>query len=582
MSQETPDSPGADNALRETQNWASRSHRELYQAVHADNDPGRVGELADDWVRLSREMSEASQNMAERLRDTETGWRGRAADAARSAIQKLADWNDEAGRTAGSLGDRISEQGRIMERARAEMPEPVEGAEAMEAVAAATFASGNLEGFARASMDARALREQSSSAHQQAVEVMTRMENDSRVIDGDTPRFVPPPNPIRDEQERAQLQPMSQGERLAAVPASGGAGGQATPFQQGTPAPQGAPTTPESAPAAPDSAPAARPMSGQPGALPGGDQPGGGVPGAGPAVGGPGGAEETRRLKTLQSMGPGTSGPQSAEPPSVPKIEGYNPGSPGAEVPGVPKYGDPQPGGTTPQGVTPQGVKPMANIPINPGGGDTLHHPRPVPGLDNNPMTIGGPRGGPGDSRNRPGDGKNGLGDGKTGLGDGKTGLGDGKTGPGGPRGWSGQLPPLPGPGGGPGGGLGGAGGGLGGAGAGAGAGGGMSGGAGASGGQGQTQPPPGGSSGAGPVGGSGAGAGARGPAGPGGASGGGAMGGAMAPGMGGGARGGRGGEDEERRMKYVQGGPVVEVPGGDLPPPVIGERRRKKKQDEG
>ncbi|MFD0487927.1 hypothetical protein ACFQ0O_13790 [Saccharopolyspora spinosporotrichia] len=76
---------------------------------------------------------------------------------------------------------------------------------------------------------------------------------------------------------------------------------------------------------------------------------------------------------------------------------------------------------------------------------------------------------------------------------------------------------------------------------------------------------------------------GGRGPGGPGqsGGAGAGAMGaGGMAPGAMG--QRGRGDDDQQRSSKYVEGGPVVEVPGADLPPPVIGEGRRKKKQDQG
>ncbi len=50
---------------------------------------------------------------------------------------------------------------------------------------------------------------------------------------------------------------------------------------------------------------------------------------------------------------------------------------------------------------------------------------------------------------------------------------------------------------------------------------------------------------------------------------------------QGGAQRGRSGEEDKERTSKYVEGGPIVEVPGAELPPPVIGEGKRKK-QDQG
>jgi hypothetical protein len=62
--------------------------------------------------------------------------------------------------------------------------------------------------------------------------------------------------------------------------------------------------------------------------------------------------------------------------------------------------------------------------------------------------------------------------------------------------------------------------------------------------------------------------------AGPAGAAGMGAMGGMGAAG------GGRNQEDAERKMKYVEGEQIVEVPGAELPPSVIGGAKPKKKQD--
>ncbi|MFD0487926.1 PPE domain-containing protein [Saccharopolyspora spinosporotrichia] len=269
---QAPTGPAADNALRETQNWAARSHRELYEAVHVANDPGRVGELAQQWSRLSSEMAEAAQQMAERLRATESGWQGEAATAARSAIQKLADWNVTAGETAGALGEWISAQGRIMETAKAQMPEPVEGAENLEKFAAATFVAGNMEAFHKASADARVLHERSSSAHQQAVEVMTWMEKESRVVDSDTPRFTRPPNPLEDEQ------PHMFGRSVAQGGGAGGPGGAQPQGGAGGPAGPGAPVDgqqPGGQPLNPQS-PGGQAPGGQPLGGPGGGQPHGG------------------------------------------------------------------------------------------------------------------------------------------------------------------------------------------------------------------------------------------------------------------------------------------------------------------
>ncbi|CAM02207.1 PPE-repeat protein [Saccharopolyspora erythraea NRRL 2338] len=554
---QAPTGPAADNALRETQNWAARSHRELYEAVHVANDPGRVGELAQQWSRLSSEMAEAAQQMAERLRATESGWQGEAATAARSAIQKLADWNVTAGETAGALGEWISAQGRIMETAKAQMPEPVEGAENLEKFAAATFVAGNMEAFHKASADARVLHERSSSAHQQAVEVMTWMEKESRVVDSDTPRFTRPPNPLEDEQ------PHMFGRSVAQGGGAGGPGGAQPQGGAGGPAGPGAPVDgqqPGGQPLNPQS-PGGQAPGGQPLGGPGGGQPHGGrLPGDEITPGGPPGSPK-QNVPTLSEFQPnahGGGGPQGGGPSLQASPHGG--GGPAQEVGGpssgpyrggggAPRLGDFEPGSTTSQGTT---FKPST---ADPGQGqDITHQPRTFQGPDG--PTVGGQPLNPGG---------------------GKRGPGGEQRGPGGPRaGWSGQIPPIPSTGGPGGTGLGGSGG------AGGGAGGAGGAGSGAAGGPGMR----GGTSGTGGVTGIGRGEGVpggRGPGGPGqsGGAGAGAMGaGGMAPGAMG--QRGRGDDDQQRSSKYVEGGPVVEVPGADLPPPVIGEGRRKKKQDQG
>ncbi|MEV4734166.1 PPE domain-containing protein [Saccharopolyspora sp. NPDC049426] len=511
------DSP--DLALVETQNWASRSHRELYDAVHIENDPGRVGQLADEWTKLSRAMAESADRMSEQLRATESGWQGEAADAARSAIEKLANWSRDAGESAGALADRVSEQGRVMETAKAEMPEPVKGGKEIHTIAALTFATGDLESFTKAMGDLRANQERSSSAHEQAVRVMTRMEESSRVIDGDTPRFTPPPDPIE------ELKPRKTVQSLAATEANGP--GEAPTQQQsaggGAEATQKM-TRPASAPVAQQ--PAAPPLAAQTG--PAGVGPDG-MPLA--AQTGPAGANAPTKKMQIPKIG----GPNSMDSPTI-RANPVNPAKP-------PSLEDHKPKNTTAQNATPfQG-----------GDGQTekTQKLRPHQGPDGQAFGPGGRR--PGKPNDRDGNRK-----------------------------WGGQIPPIPntnGP---------------------DGdippisqtkAAGGSSGGAG---GLGATPPPmpsggaagssitPGGTSGiggspagdhggAGPVQGGGGTPGQTSAGGAGGMMGGGAM----------GNRGGQGSEDEARKAKYVEGGPVVEVPGKDLPPPVIGEGKKKKKSEE-
>ena len=114
-------SPENELVLRDTQNWASRSHRELYDSVHHNNDPGQAGELGSEWAQFGTELSESAQLISKRVAASESGWTGEAAEGARAAIRGLAEWITLTARTAVEIGNRVATQGRIMETARATM-----------------------------------------------------------------------------------------------------------------------------------------------------------------------------------------------------------------------------------------------------------------------------------------------------------------------------------------------------------------------------------------------------------------------------------------------------------------------------
>ena len=80
-------SPENELVLRDTQNWASRSHRELYDSVHHNNDPGQAGELGSEWAQFGTELTESAQLISKRVAASESGWTGEAAEGARAAIR---------------------------------------------------------------------------------------------------------------------------------------------------------------------------------------------------------------------------------------------------------------------------------------------------------------------------------------------------------------------------------------------------------------------------------------------------------------------------------------------------------------
>ncbi|MFI6027295.1 PPE domain-containing protein [Amycolatopsis magusensis] len=582
MNDDQPDP--ADLALTQTQNWRSRSHRELYESVHLNNDPGQVGQLGQEWTGIGAEMSEHSRRMGERIRSTESGWRGNGADSARESVLELVQWSGNAATTAEEVGRRIGEQGRIMENARSAMPEPVEFD--WQAMVTNGFATGGLAGFAAAVQDVRVKSDQANAAHEQAVTVMSQMETASREVDSGTPRFVAPVT--KATPMMAASRSMNSIENMDA--AGGGAGGGAgapggpgsqqdvlqraqqgtsplQPFQTAQPLADTTTTAGFTGPGGPGGSPQmpGMPNVGAPAAA--------GLPG-----GGPGGGPGAPGMPPLPGGMPGGGGPGGAgfSPNSMPRQDTTRAqNAPSFTMPNTPGGGAPDMG-TNPSGfrggTPPQSTPPNFSMPNLPGGKtgggggveDTIRQNRyqPPPKMPDY-QGPGGTQYGGGTGPNPGAGGPN----------------RPGVTPPQVPRF---SMPPGPGVGG-----MGGFGGGGGGAAGGFGPG---SGGAG------------GGAAGFGPGGGgSGAAGGGYGPQGPGASTGAGAgagrmpaegfgprgtaagagaagMGGAMGGGMGAAGGRGQGEEDKERRSAaYIQGEEIFQVPGEDLPPPVIGARKQKK-----
>ncbi|HEX6359664.1 hypothetical protein [Actinophytocola sp.] len=182
---------GEDRALNGTGNWAAVPHEQLYSSVHTNNNPSEAYSLAKEWTDLGNMMAENSRVMDATIRSTESGWQGPAAEVARQATLKLATWGGDAAQTSQYMGTRIADQGLAAERAKATMPEPKNFD--YEKMLRDGFASGGLAGFAQAVVDVQAASAASRSAHQQAVQVMSDMEAQSRDVDETTPRFVRPP-----------------------------------------------------------------------------------------------------------------------------------------------------------------------------------------------------------------------------------------------------------------------------------------------------------------------------------------------------------------------------------------------------
>ncbi|GGU57669.1 PPE domain-containing protein [Lentzea flava] len=500
--------------LTDPQNWASRSHQELYAAVHNNNDPGQAGQISSEWGKYGAELTEAARTINAVITASESKWTGAAAEAARDAMKKLGDWVDETARTAVEVGNKVAEQGRVMENARAQMPAPVQFDWNK---AAAALSQPGTPAFVLAAADIAVANAASRAAHEQAVTVMTDMENNSRQIDTSTPTFKPPFNPNTGQVEQPVLatQRMSGAptlngaEALMSTHAAGGAGVAAPPAPSGGATTGGAPTG--------GGATAPAPAAYTPSA-PGYTPP--------PSPGGGGGGYTPQ----MPNYNPGNTNVAAAT--YTPTAPGYtpppNPGTTYTSGGGGGSNYTPQfPTGTPYPGSGPAGGQQRPNIPKIPVVGKDIPNPNYTPQNPNSPKgttPMGGMPGGPGGGGGggasagmKPGAMPNfGAAGGGAGFGGGPAGAGGagGAMQPGGTAGVQGQARPGV------------------------------------------------------PMGMAGPGAATAAGAGMAGAP----MGGAP-------AAGGKGDEDKEHRSaSYIMGGDLFEVPGENLPPSVIGGAKPKKK----
>ncbi|MFE2750798.1 PPE domain-containing protein [Actinosynnema sp. NPDC059335] len=526
-----------DPVLTETQNWASRSHRELYEAVHHNNDPGQTGEIGAEWGQFGAELTEAARLINERVALSESGWTGDAADAARLAIKGLADWVTHTAETAVEVGKRVQDESQIMENARASMPEPVEFNWDQ---ATGVFTAGGIQGLASSAADVQAANDHARALHEHAVTVMTTMERESQAVDQTTPRFTAPFNPVtgRTEEPVLALSRASVATLASAnVDAAGGAGGGGTApsaYTAAQPAQQAQALRPvEQAPAYQPAQPTTQPSGYAPAAAsyqPGGYSGGGYSGGGGGYAGGspvpqpvyrPEGTTAAAAAAQVPVANPYTPPtPNYGSTYTPPPAGGYQPPTGTGYVPPYQPANPntvPRPGG----GTLPPGVKPPAYIPAGSPGTPPLPG---TPGAAGVGGTGGGGGGGGAGGARMPGGMPPGAFGGGGGGGFGPTGSG-GAGGPGGSLAAGGSTGAVGGP----------------------------------------------GPRGAMPVGGFG----------PGGA---GAAASPMAGGapMGGAPAGGQQGEDKEHRSAaYIRGEDIFEVPGENLPPSVIGGAKPRKKGDQ-
>ncbi|MEV0680741.1 hypothetical protein AB0I60_29920 [Actinosynnema sp. NPDC050436] len=312
-------------------------HQELYESVHTEVDPGRVGEMGSAWTTLGNALTGFTESIAKAIADSEEDWVGTSGDGARQA---LADLGNRAGRTGVSAqlaGTLFAQQSRALSDARNSVPPPPSPAfSVQEANDRLLRITDPLEVVRQAAAD-RAAFEQQQEDHREAARVVQTYDRTVAQTAAAQPAFAPPPAVPEEARTDGETPVGTRGtssRRVAAVPEVPGTSD--TTGTSGTTAPVARTGPPGAEP--PGVGGVTQPGGTGHGAdVTPGRQPAGGVPGVG-AVGG------------LPGVGPaaGRAGAASARTTSLPGGAAAARGGRAGGVPGVGGGGRPGFGGGAP------------------------------------------------------------------------------------------------------------------------------------------------------------------------------------------------------------------------------------------
>ncbi|MGW3469573.1 hypothetical protein ACWDKQ_14135 [Saccharopolyspora sp. NPDC000995] len=195
--------------------YLSYGHAELARFVQENFDPAAVHDVG----RIYHDHGQKFLDFAERIRQaaakTQDTWEGAAGDAMRAHVTQLADHMSHSGNAAQLTGNQIGLQAEVGERARNSMPDVVE-----------FDLKGELKDYVSdpnpftAISRANAIvekQQKSQAAHQEAAEVMSKMESDFGSAAAQTPAFVPAP---RAPEEQTSTPPQQQQHTLGSIDSS--------------------------------------------------------------------------------------------------------------------------------------------------------------------------------------------------------------------------------------------------------------------------------------------------------------------------------------------------------------------------
>lgn len=194
-----PDDPETDvGVFNVPVDWMEYSHQQLYDMVHDRVDLDGADRVARTWSDLGNTLDRIAGDLRRAVETSSSGWSGEAAEQAREAATGLVHWSEGTAGRGHGLARLVADQADYVRVARDNMPKPLRPAEPGEPQFKA-FAGGGFAAGGALVVDNGIEQERLVGRHQQAADVMRRLQHDSGEVYGSVPNF-PPPRVERDPQ----------------------------------------------------------------------------------------------------------------------------------------------------------------------------------------------------------------------------------------------------------------------------------------------------------------------------------------------------------------------------------------------
>jgi len=193
--------------LHEPTDWMAFSHQQLYDMVHNGVDLAGATDVAGSWMTLSDTLTQMSQTLSQALAASADGWRGTAADQARTSISGLVTWANTTGENAATVSGCVNRQTDALQAARSAMPAPVTNPPVVTPVTSpptgvvqpGSTAQTATAGFSQPPLAGPGpvhVQVNQYEAHQQAARVMQQYQQSSAANASTIPQFSAPTSPV--------------------------------------------------------------------------------------------------------------------------------------------------------------------------------------------------------------------------------------------------------------------------------------------------------------------------------------------------------------------------------------------------